>query len=66
MDYLKISDINKSIIECKSILNIESNNEWALYQLIILYKKNNDWEKAPEYFKAYFVKTGKRNHNKLS
>jgi lipopolysaccharide biosynthesis regulator YciM len=66
MDYLKISDINKSIVECKSILNIENNNEWALYQLIILYKKNSDWEKATEYLKAYFEKTGKRNDNKLS
>jgi len=66
MDYLKISDVDKSIIECNSILKIENNNEWALHQLIILYRRNKDWEKAIEYLKAYFEKTGKRDDNKLS
>ena len=66
MDYLKISDTDLSINECKSILNIENDNEWALHQLIVLYRENNDWEKATEYLKAYFQKTGKRDDNKLS
>ena len=35
MDYLKIEDINLSINECKNILSIESDNEWALHQLIV-------------------------------
>ena len=66
LDYYKINDITKSIEYCIKILEIENNYEWALHQLVILYKKNNDWEKATEYLKLYFSKTGKKDIEKLS
>ena len=66
LDYYKINDINQSINECKKIIEIENNNEWALHQLIILNKKNENWEKATEYLKLYFEKTGKKDNDKLA
>ena len=66
LDYYKINNYEHAIDECKKILNIDNNNEWAIHQLIIMYKSNNDWNNATEYLKKYFEKTGKHDNHKLA
>ena len=66
LDYYKINNFQHAIDECKKILNIDNNNEWAIHQLIIMYKSNNDWNNATEYLKKYFEKTGKHDNHKLA
>ena len=66
LDYYKINNYEQSIDECKQILNIDNNNEWAIHQLVVLYKNNNNWDKATEYLKKYFDKKGKTDNHKLA
>ena len=49
MDYYDLNDFDKSIDECKLILESDKQNEWALEHLIKIYRKSNDWSKATEY-----------------
>ena len=66
LNYYELDNFDKSIIEAEKILNIEKDNEWAIYHLINLYKKNNDWMKATEYLKSYFNTKGNRDNHKLA
>jgi len=66
LDYYKINNYNHAIDECKEILKIDNNNEWAIHQLVIMYRNNNNWNEATEYLKKYFEKTGKNNNHKLA
>ena len=66
LNYYELDNFDKSIFEAEKILNIEKDNEWAIYHLINLYKKNNDWMKATEYLKSYFNTKGNRDNHKLA
>tara|TARA_S200000501_G_scaffold128592_1_gene121485 strand:+ start:5704 stop:6921 length:1218 start_codon:yes stop_codon:yes gene_type:complete len=66
LNYYELDNFDKSIFEAEKILNIEKDNEWAIYHLITLYKKNNDWMKATEYLKLYFNAKGNRDNHKLA
>lgn len=66
LNYYELDNLDKSIFEAEKILNIEKDNEWAIYHLITLYKKNNDWMKATEYLKSYFNAKGNRDNHKLA
>ena len=39
LNYYELDNFDKSIFEAEKILNIEKDNEWAIYHLINLYKK---------------------------
>ena len=66
LDYYKIKNYKQSIVECKKILEYESNNEWAINQLILLSVKDKDWSQATHFLKTSFEKTGKTDNDKLS
>jgi len=66
LNYYELDNFDKSIFEAEEILKIEKDNEWAIYHLINLYKKNNDWMKATEYLKSYFNTKGNRDNHKLA
>jgi len=65
-DYFKIENYKQAINECKKIIDIDSNNEWALKEIIRLYKNINDWENAFIYLKQYFEIFGKIDNKKLA
>ena len=66
LNYFELNNLTKSIDESKTILDIESDNEWAINHLIQLYKKNNNWNEATGYLKLYFNKIGKTDTHKLA
>tara|TARA_B100002052_G_scaffold121222_1_gene111522 strand:- start:1030 stop:2253 length:1224 start_codon:yes stop_codon:yes gene_type:complete len=66
LDYYKIKNYKQSIVECKKILEYESNNEWAINQLILLSVKDKDWSQATHFLKTSFEKIGKIDNDKLS
>ena len=53
-DYYNIDNKKESITECKKILSIDKKNEWAIRQIIQLYKENNDWINAEKYLNLYY------------
>ncbi len=66
LDYYEIGNIEKSILFCKKILDLNKINDWAIKFLIQLYKKSNDWDNAIKYLKDYFSIIGKYDNNKLA
>ena len=54
LDYLKLDNIDKSIEYSSNILEIDKIDEWAINQIIELYKLKEDWENATEYLKILF------------
>ena len=58
LDYKSLNKIDESIVECKKILKIEKNNEWALLELINLYKTIDDWNSSKKYLHTYQKITG--------
>ena len=54
LDYLKLNNINKSIEYSTNILKIDKIDEWAINQIIDLYKIKDDWKNATEYLKTLF------------
>ena len=66
LDYFKIENYKNAINECKEILKINEKNDWALNQIIKLYKKNDDWENASIYLKLLFQYSNKKDDDKLA
>lgn len=61
LDYRSLGKIDESIRECQKILKIEKNNEWALLELISLYKHIDDWNSSKKYLYTYQKITGEMN-----
>lgn len=64
MKFLSAGELDKAKIEFKNALQIQKNNNDALYGLVLTYEKEADWQKVfnlciqiveqdPEYFNAY-------------
>ena len=66
LDYYLLNDLEESISYCDKILEINKSSEWAIIQIIKLYKKLNDWKNAIKYLKMFFDVTGKINNRKLA
>jgi len=66
LDYYKSGNINAAIIELQTLLKIEKNNEWAVYQLSVFYRAKQDWKDAGEYFEKYKKLTKKEDKHKLA
>ena len=66
LNYFSLDNYRRSILEAKKILDIEKDNDWAIYHLITLYKIDNNWKESTEFLKLYFDKTGKRDNHKLA
>ena len=58
LDYKYLKKINDSITQCLDILKIEKKNEWALLQLVDLYKSIDDWNSSQKYLEIYQKITG--------
>ena len=58
LDYKHIKRINDSILQCLDIIKIEKKNEWALLELIDLYKSVDDWNSSQKYLERYQKITG--------
>jgi len=66
-DYYNIDNKKESINECKKILNIDKKNDWAIRQIIKLYKENNDWINAEKYLKIYYEEfPDKKDNSKIA
>ena len=51
---MKLDNIDKSIEYSINILQIDKLDEWAISQIIDLYKIKEDWKNATEYLKILF------------
>lgn len=58
LDYKHLKRIDESIAQCLDILKIEKKNEWALLELINLYKSVDDWNSSQKYLEIYQKITG--------
>ena len=58
LDYKHLKKIDESIAQCLDILKIEKKNEWALLELINLYKSVDDWNSSQKYLEIYQKITG--------
>ena len=58
LDYKHLKRIDESIVQCLDILKIEKKNEWALLELINLYKSVDDWNSSQKYLEIYQKITG--------
>ena len=58
LDYKHLKKIEDSIVQCLNILKIEKKNEWALLELIDLYKSVDDWNSSQKYLEIYQKMTG--------
>ena len=66
LDYLKLNNIDKSIEYSSKILQIDKVDEWAMNQIIELYKLNEDWENATEYLKILFKTKNNMDNKRLA
>ncbi len=66
LDYYKSGNISTAIRELQTLLKIEKNNEWAVYQLSVFYRAQQDWKNAGEYFEKYQKLTNKEDKHKLA
>ena len=66
LDYYSLKDLEESISFCDKILEINKSSEWAVIQIIKLYKELDDWPNAIKYLKIFFDISGKMNKHKLA
>jgi len=62
-DYYNVDNATQSINECKKILEIDKKNEWAIKEIIKLYKENNKWVEAEKYLNLYYREFPDRKNN---
>jgi len=62
-DYYNVDNKTQSINECKKILEIDKKNEWAIKEIIKLYKESNKWEEAEKYLNLYYTEFPDRKNN---
>jgi len=58
LDYKHLNKIDNAISESLQILKLEKHNEWALLELIELYKLVDDWSSSKRYLQIYQKITG--------
>ena len=58
LDYKHLNKIDDAISESLQILKLERYNEWALLQLVELYKLVDDWNSSKRYLQTYQKITG--------
>ena len=66
LDYYKAGNINAATKELHTLLKIEKYNEWALSQLSVFYRVQQDWKNAGEYFEKYQKVANKEDKHKLA
>ena len=66
-DYYNIDNKKQSIDECKKILIIDKKNDWAIRQIIKLYKEKGDWTNAEKYLNLFYVEfPDKKDNTKIA
>ena len=63
-DYFNVDNKKQSIIECEKILEIDKKNEWAIKEIIKLYKEKDDWINAEKYLNIYYNEFPDRKDNR--
>ena len=53
MDYKHLNKINEAIVQSLDIIKLDKHNEWALNELIELYKLINDWNSSKKYLQIF-------------
>jgi lipopolysaccharide biosynthesis regulator YciM len=66
LDYYKTNNIKAATKELQTLLKIEKNNEWALSQLSVFYRAQQEWKNAGEYLAKYQRLTNKEDKHKLA
>jgi lipopolysaccharide biosynthesis regulator YciM len=66
LDYKALSNVESAIIEAHNMLTLDKANEWAISQLIKLYRQKNNWAKAGEYLELYQKITNKIDNHKVA
>ena len=66
LDYYSLKHLEESISFCDKILEINKSSEWAVIQIIKLYKELDDWPNAIKYLKMFFDISGKIDKRKLA
>jgi len=66
LDYLNLKNVDKSIEYSSKILEIDNSDEWAINNIIELYKIKEDWENATEYLKILFKIKDSINNKRLA
>jgi len=66
-DYYNVDNKIQSIKECEKILEIDKKNEWAIKEIIKLYKENNNWIDAEKYLNRYYLEfPDRKDDNKIA
>ena len=66
-DYYNMDNKKESIAECIKILSIDKKNDWAIRQIVKLYKENDDWINAEKYLNVYYDEyPDKKNKSKIA
>mgnify|MGYP001191148041 CR=1 FL=1 len=58
LDYKELNNIHEAINQCKKIIKVDKNNEWALLELVELYKGIDDWNSSKGFLQTYQKITG--------
>jgi len=58
LDYKNLNKIDDAIEQALDILKTDKHNEWALSELVELYKMMNDWNSSKKYLQTYQKITG--------
>ena len=53
MDYKHLNKIDEAIVQSLDIIKLDKHNEWALNELIELYKLINDWNSSKKYLQIF-------------
>jgi len=58
LDYKNLNKVDDAIEQALDILKIDKHNEWALSELVELYKMIDDWNSSKKYLQTYQKITG--------
>ena len=53
LDYKHLNKIDEAIVQSLDIIKLDKHNEWALNELIELYKLVNDWNSSKKYLQIF-------------
>ena len=66
LDFKAVNNIESAIVEVHNMLTLDKSNEWAVSQLIKLYREKDNWAKAGEYLELYQKITEKIDTHKVA
>ena len=58
LDYKHLNNVKEAIAQCEKIIKVDKSNEWALLELVELYKSIDDWNSSKGFLQTYQKITG--------